>query len=95
MSVKEQIRQYVAENFLFSSNGFDMGDDASFLEEGVVDSTGVLELVLFVEETYSFAVADEEELRPLQSSLHGNGKAARPFWHALRESRACDPGSER
>lgn len=60
MTIKAQIRQYLAENFLFSSNGFNLGDDASLLEEGIVDSTGVLELVLFVEETYNVEVADDE-----------------------------------
>lgn len=60
MTNKEQIRQYLAENFLFSSNGFDLGDDASLLDEGIVDSTGILELVLFVEETYDLAVTDDE-----------------------------------
>ena len=60
MTIKQQIRQYLAENFMFSSNGFNLGDDASLLEEGIVDSTGVLELVLFIEETYNVAVADDE-----------------------------------
>jgi len=50
----------VAQNFLFTDNGFNLSDDASFLEEGVVDSTGVLELVLFVEETFNLQVDDEE-----------------------------------
>jgi acyl carrier protein len=59
-SSKEQIRQYVAQNLIFSNNGFELSDDASFLEEGVVDSTGVLELVMFVEDTFGVAVADEE-----------------------------------
>lgn len=60
MDIKKQIRQYLAENFLFSSNGFNLGDDASLLEEGIIDSTGVLELVMFVEETFNVEVADEE-----------------------------------
>ena len=60
MDMKKQIRQYLAENFLFSSNGFNLGDDASLLEEGIIDSTGVLELVMFVEETFNVEVADEE-----------------------------------
>ena len=60
MDIKEQIRQYLAQNFLFSNNGFNLGDGASFLDEGIVDSTGVLELVLFVEETFSVEVDDEE-----------------------------------
>jgi acyl carrier protein len=60
MTIEEQIRQYVADNFLFSDDGYQMSDDVSFLEEGIVDSTGVLELVMFVEETYGVAVRDEE-----------------------------------
>jgi acyl carrier protein len=60
MIVKEQICQFLAENFLFSSNGFELGDDVSLLEEGVIDSTGVLELVMFVEESFGLQVPDEE-----------------------------------
>lgn len=60
LNIKAQIRQYVAENLIFSNNGFELSDDASFLEEGVVDSTGVLELVMFVEDVFNVAVADEE-----------------------------------
>jgi len=65
MSVKAQIKQFIAENFLFnplSSNGdgFDLSDDASFLDEGVVDSTGTLELVMFVEDTFGIEVVDHE-----------------------------------
>jgi acyl carrier protein len=60
MDVKKQIQQYIAENFLFSNNGFNLSDDASFLDEGVIDSTGTLELVTFVEETFHITVADDE-----------------------------------
>lgn len=60
MDVKEQIRRYVAENFLFSDNGFELDNDESFLEAGVVDSLGVLELVTFVEEEFEVQVPDEE-----------------------------------
>jgi len=60
MSIEPQIRRYLAENFLFSDNGYELEDEASFLEEGIVDSTGVLELVMFVEETFGITVEDEE-----------------------------------
>jgi acyl carrier protein len=60
MAVEEQIRQYIAENFLFSDDGYPLSDDVSFLEEGIVDSTGVLELVMFVEETFNVTVEDGE-----------------------------------
>ena len=60
MTIEEQIREYVVDNFLFSEDGYHLPIDASFLEEGIVDSTGVLELVMFVEETFGVTVADEE-----------------------------------
>lgn len=60
MTTHSQIRQFIAENFLFSDNGFDLSDDASFLEEGIIDSTGTLELVVFVEDTFAFEVGDDE-----------------------------------
>lgn len=60
MDMKDQIRSFIAENFLFSNNGFDLDDDESFLEAGVVDSLGVLELVTFVEEKFDVPVSDDE-----------------------------------
>ena len=60
MSVtREKIRDFVVENFLFGeSNG--LKDDTSFLDEGIIDSTGILELVNFCEEEFSISVEDEE-----------------------------------
>jgi len=60
MSIKNEIKSYIVENFMFSENGNELAEDASFLEEGIVDSTGVLELVMFVEETFNIAVEDQE-----------------------------------
>jgi acyl carrier protein len=60
MSIENRIKTYILENFLFSDNGYGLAKDASFLEEGIVDSTGVLELVMFVEETFDIIVEDEE-----------------------------------
>ena len=57
--MKEQIRSFIIENFLFGNeNG--LKDDSSFLEEGIIDSTGILELVSFMEEEFSITVDDEE-----------------------------------
>jgi len=58
--IEEQIRHYIAENILFSGNGYPHSDDTSFLENGVVDSMNVMELVAFVEETYHTRVEDNE-----------------------------------
>ncbi len=62
MSVESLIRRYILENFLFTEDESALQNDASFLEEGIVDSTGVLELVMFVEETFGITVEDEEIL---------------------------------
>jgi acyl carrier protein len=60
MTIQEQIRSYIAANMLFSDNGYPYDDSTSFLEEGIVDSTGVLELILFVEETFGIKVPDQD-----------------------------------
>jgi len=60
MSIENQIKTYILENFLFSDNGHELPEDISFLEEGIVDSTGVLELVMYVEENFGFDVEDVE-----------------------------------
>jgi len=54
------VRRYVTDNFLYRGDGKTLTDDTSFLEIGLIDSTGVLELVAFLEETYRFKVADDE-----------------------------------
>lgn len=58
MDIEGQIRTFVVGNFLFGSGS--IADDASLMGEGVVDSTGILELVMFVEETFGIVVADED-----------------------------------
>jgi acyl carrier protein len=57
---KEMIRKYIANNILFSDNGYPYPDDASFLNEGIVDSMNVLELVMFVEQNFGMKVDDQE-----------------------------------
>jgi len=57
--LKNKIRTFVVENFLFGNNE-DLEDNTSFLEDGIIDSTGVLELVGFIEEEFAITVEDEE-----------------------------------
>lgn len=60
MSVEEQVRQYILENFLFSSDESLLNSDESFLDRGLIDSTGMLEVIFFLEETFGIKVADDE-----------------------------------
>jgi acyl carrier protein len=53
------LREFIAENFLFRADA-DVSDSQSLLDSGVIDSTGVLELIAFLEQTYGIRVADEE-----------------------------------
>lgn len=55
-----KVRGYILENFLFSDDESSLASDASFLEQGIVDSTGVLEIVLFLEEGFGIKVNDYE-----------------------------------
>jgi acyl carrier protein len=53
------IRQFIIENFPLAEDG-NLEEHASFLENGIVDSTGILELVAFLEENFGIVVEDEE-----------------------------------
>jgi len=59
-AVAVKIREYLSRNFLFSDEGFDYADDASFLELGIIDSFAFIELLHWVEEEFSISVADDE-----------------------------------
>jgi acyl carrier protein len=58
--IKEKIKTYISENILFSSNGFPYSDDTSFLDNGIIDSMNVLELVAFIEENFGITVEDSD-----------------------------------
>jgi acyl carrier protein len=61
MNRKNEIRNFVVTTFLLG-DGSQLKDQISLLEGGIIDSTGVLELVLFLEEEYGIKVAQEEML---------------------------------
>jgi len=59
MKVAEIVRKFIVEYFLFGDDE-NLNDHTSFIEDGVIDSTGILELVAFLEETFRIYVEDEE-----------------------------------
>jgi acyl carrier protein len=58
--IEEMLRKYIADNILFNNNGYPFGDSDSFFENGIVDSTNILELVMFVEEEFGITIDDNE-----------------------------------
>lgn len=59
LEITTKIEQFINTNFIFEEK-FVLGQDQSLLDSGVIDSTGVLELVSFLEKTFGFSVNDEE-----------------------------------
>lgn len=59
MDARQAVPHYIVENILFG-DGEKLDDSASFQETGLVDSTGFLELIAFVEETFDITMTDEE-----------------------------------
>ncbi len=56
---KDTIIDFIVENFMFGDDE-GLSDDISFLDEGIIDSTGILELITFLEEKFSITIEDEE-----------------------------------
>ncbi|SNB46036.1 acyl carrier protein [Geobacter sp. DSM 9736] len=59
MNSREKIRHFVVDNFLFGEDS-SLKWDTSFLDDGIVDSTGILELVAFLESEFGVRIADDE-----------------------------------
>ncbi|MDP1664619.1 MAG: acyl carrier protein [Methylobacter sp.] len=62
MNMKKIIRQYIMENLLFTEDESVLQDSDSFLDGGIIDSTGVMEIILFIEETFGIKINDSEML---------------------------------
>ena len=58
--IERELRQFVIDNFLFGQGDVQFKNDDSFMEQGIVDSTGVLELVAFLEKKYQIKVEGKD-----------------------------------
>ena len=61
MEIKEQVRSFLTTNF-YVADPDSLKDDVSLLDRGIIDSTGVLEVIFFVEDTFGIKVEDSEML---------------------------------
>ncbi|QRR35371.1 acyl carrier protein [Hydrogenophaga sp. YM1] len=69
-TIKAEVRRYIEENLLLGAGAVSPGDDESFLEHQVLDSTGFLELVAHLEATYGITIGDEEMVPENLDSLN-------------------------
>jgi acyl carrier protein len=68
VDIKESVRQFITKNF-YVPDPSKLGDNVSFLDTGIIDSTSVLELTAFLEETFKIQVQDDELLPENLDSL--------------------------
>ena len=60
MNIEQQLREYILENFLFTDDQSILNNGDSFLVKGILDSTGILEVIYFLEDEFGIKIEDEE-----------------------------------
>ena len=58
--IKNKLKAFITEVFLVGDDSQELNDSDSFMQTGVIDSTGVLELASFIEQEFSFTIEDDE-----------------------------------
>lgn len=72
--VKSDVKKFIVDNFLFGQEDEPILENDSFMEKGIIDSTGILELITFLEEKYAITIEDEELLPENLDSLNNVGR---------------------
>ena len=62
MDIKSVVKNYILENFFFTDDQSMLSDSDSFIETGVIDSTGIVEIVTFLEDEFDIQISPEEML---------------------------------
>jgi len=83
MQIENEIKQFILKNLFFAEDNTTLDEDASFLETGVVDSTGVMELVAFVEAEFGVPVGERRSWCKLR--FHPQGGPVHPPKRSLPE----------
>ena len=70
-SIEQEIRQFIIDNFLFGDLATELSNDDSLLYRGIIDSTGALELITFLQDMYEIQILDDELLPQNLDSVNG------------------------
>ena len=60
MEIESKLRNFILDNYLFTDDQSVLNNEDSFLDKGIIDSTGILELIFFLEEELGVVVEDKE-----------------------------------
>ena len=81
--IESRVRTFIRDNFMFREDRAELSDSESLIEAGLIDSTGVLELVAFLESQFGIQIADEDivpanldSLRSIVAYVRGKGATA-------------------
>jgi acyl carrier protein len=69
LNIMDKVKSFILENFLFETSDASLNSSESLVDSGVIDSTGVLELVSFLEEEFGIEVKDDELIPDYFDSL--------------------------
>jgi acyl carrier protein len=87
VSIPHRVRQFIVENF-YVSDPAEVADDTLLVTSGVVDSTGMLEIIAFLEADFGIRIGDEE------TTPENLGSIARISAFVERKLSAAPPGAE-
>ena len=62
ISIEQEVKVFLSEHLLMEEEIMGLANDDSLLEKGIIDSTGIIDLVSFIEERYRIKIDDEELL---------------------------------
>jgi acyl carrier protein len=71
MTLNDELRQFVTDNFMYGKPYKGFADDDSFIERGIIDSTAVMELVAFLENRYRIKLLDQDLVPANLDSVNG------------------------
>lgn len=60
ITIKDKVRTFIVDNFLFGDTSFELADTASLIENDIIDSTAVVELVAFIEDNFGIVMVDSD-----------------------------------
>lgn len=68
MEIRSQVREFIVSNFYVPDTA-ELGDETSLLDQGIIDSTGVIEIITFLEDRFGISVAEREVVADNMSSI--------------------------
>lgn len=68
--IKQNVKKFLTQTFFLQESSLALDDDTSFLENGIIDSTGILELINYIQDEFKFKVNDDEMLPDNLDSLN-------------------------